>query len=378
MAIARWRVRRVSERVDPLMLRETPLGRRVVNAAGMPRLGVILVNWNRWADTIECLESLLRSPVPMRVVVVDNASSDDSVARIAEWAAGTLPATPAAPAMAAFGSPPVAKPLAVTRLTAAAAAATDPDPATRLTLIDGGDNLGFAGGNNAGLRHLLRDPQLAYFWLLNNDTVVAPDAPTALLARLDATHNVGMCGTVVRYYFRPDVVQALNGSRFNRLTGNSHGIGEGQAATAPFDPAAVARQTDFVLGASLIVSRRFVDTIGLMNESYFLYFEEIDWATRAAGRFVTAFAHGAAVYHKEGGSIGSSSLAGGRSDTSEYWLMRSKLAYVARFTPRLLTVHRLLAAGQIARRLMRRQPGKAAVMARALLGLGAPPPKARA
>ena len=284
------------------------------------------------------------------------------------WAAGTLAAAPADPAMARFSTPPVTKPIDIARLTAAEAAARDPGTA-RVTLIDGGGNLGFAGGNNAGLRPLLRDPDLDYFWLLNNDTVVEAAAPGALLARLDATHNAGMCGTVVRYYHRPDIVQALNGSRFNRFTGTSHGIGEGQAATAPFDPAQVARETDFVLGASLAVSRAFLNTVGLMEEGYFLYFEEIDWATRAAGRFATAFAHGAVVYHKEGGSIGSSGIAGGRSTTSEYWLMRSRLAFVARFYPRLLPLHRLLAAAQIARRLLRRQPSKALTMTRAAFGL---------
>ncbi len=333
-----------------------------------PRLGVVLVNWNGWADTLECLESLLRSPEPLRIVVVDNASADGSPAQILAWAAGTLAAAARSQEMARFSDPPVAKPVAIARLSAAEAAASNPGEA-RLTLIDGGGNLGFAGGNNAGLRHLLRDPAIDYFWLLNNDTVADAAAPTALLTRLDATHNPGMCGTVVRYYHRPDIVQALGGSRFNRFTGNSRGIGEGQAATAPYDAALVARQTDFVLGASLAVSRAFLQTVGLMEERYFLYFEEIDWATRAAGRFATSFAHGAVVYHKEGGSIGSSGVAGGRSTTSEYWLMRSRLAFVERFYPRLLTLHRLLAAAQIARRLVRRQPAKAVAMTRAALGL---------
>ena len=331
------------------------------------RLGVVLVNWNRWRDTIECLESLRRAGTPMRIVVVDNASADESVAHILAWAAGTEDSTPADAAMARFSRPACPKPITVLRLDAAAAATTPP-AGDGITLIDGGGNLGFAGGNNAGLRHLMGDPGIDYFWLLNNDTVVDSAAPGALLARCDATHNLGQCGTVVRFYHRPDVVQALNGSRFNRFTGNSTGLGTEQAASAPFDPALVARRTDFVLGASLTVSRAFLATIGLMNERYFLYFEEIDWATRNRGRFATAFAHGAVVYHKEGGSIGSSSVKGGRSETSEYWLMRSRLRFVELYYPRLLTLHRLYGAAQIAVRLWRRQPGKARVMLRALAG----------
>ena len=330
------------------------------------RLGIVLVNWNRWADTVECLESLLRSGTAARIVVVDNASADGSADRIVEWAQGSLVAAPADAAMARFSQPPVAKPVALSRLDAATAAETVPE--AQLTLIDSGGNLGFAGGNNVGIRHLLRDPAIDYIWLLNNDTVVDPGAPAALLQRLDATHRVGMCGTMVRYYHRPTHVQALGGSRFNMWTGQSRGHGFGQLATAPFDPAMIARQTDFVLGASLAVSRAFLETIGLMEESYFLYFEEIDWAVRGRGKFVTAFAHAAVVYHKEGGSIGSSGVAGGRSTMSEYYMLRSRHAFIRRHRPWLLPVHGLLSVSLIARRLLRGNRAQAAAMLRALVG----------
>ena len=243
-----------------------------------------------------------------------------------------------------------------------------PDDAD-VTLIDAGANLGFAGGNNLGLAFLLRAPGIDYIWLLNNDTVVEPDAASALLARMDATHNVGMCGTVVRYYYRPGTVQALNGHRFSLATGSSRGIGGGLPATTPFDPARVARETDFVLGASLAVSRRFVETIGLMAEHYFLYFEEVDWAFRNRGRFATAFAHGVIVYHKEGGSIGSSGAKGQRSVMSDYYLTRSRLGFIRRRAPLLLPWHWLLTLALIGRRLLRLQPKKALVLLRALLGL---------
>lgn len=332
------------------------------------RLGVVIVNWRRAADTIECLESLLRSTVAVRVVVVDNASGDGSSETIEQWGAGTAAATVASPAMARLTTPPLSKPRTIRRLSAAEAAIAAPDSAA-VTIIDAGSNLGFAGGNNLGLGFLLRSPQTEYVWLLNNDTVVEPEAARALLARLAATHNVGMCGTVVRYYFRPDTLQALNGHRFSLMTGTSRGIGSGSPANTAFDPARVARETDFVLGASLAVSRRFVDTIGPMTEAYFLYFEEVDWAYRNAGRFAVAFAHGAIVYHKEGGSIGSSARNGQRSAMSDYYLTRSRLGFVRRRAPLLLPWHWLLTLALIGRRILRVQPKKALVLLRALLGL---------
>ncbi len=331
------------------------------------RLGVVLVNWNRWSDTIECLESVLRSTIALRVAVVDNASSDGSIEKITAWAAGTLEAQAEDPRMARFSSPVVPKPVALTMLDAAAARCVAP-AVPPLALIDGGGNLGFAGGNNLGIAHLLQDPAITHIWLLNNDTVIEADAAAALLTQLDTDTGIGMCGTVVRYYHRPDTLQCLNGSTFNPWTGNSRGIGMNGAAAAPFDAGTVARATDYVLGASLAVSRRFITTVGLMEERYFLYYEEVDWTYRNRGRFSIGFARGATVYHKEGGSIGSSSVKGGRSAMSEYWLMRARMMFVRRHLPLLLPVHWLLAIAQISRRLMRRQPRKARVMLQALFG----------
>lgn len=333
-----------------------------------PRLAVVIINWNSADNTIECLESLLRSDVPLRAIVVDNASQDDSVSRILAWASGERPYTPPNGPLARLTTPPLPKPVAVVRLDAAAAL-NGPSPAATLTLIDAGENLGFAGGNNLGLKFALRDPGLDYFWCLNNDTVVEPSAARALLTRMDATHKAGMCGTVVRYYHRPGMVQALNGSRFKLLTGQSEGIGRGAPASRSFDPRRVARDTDFVLGASLAVSRPFLQTIGLMDESYFLYFEEMDWSVRNRGRFQTAFAHGAVVYHKEGGAIGSSGNKGARSDLSEYYLVRSRIRFYWRNFPLLAPIQYPLALGLAGRRLLRRQPGKAATILRAMLGM---------
>ncbi len=224
---------------------------------GTPRLGVVLVNWRRADDTIECLESLLRSTIRLRVVVVDNGSGDGSAERIAAWAAGDVAPAAASPAMAALSTPPLAKPLRLRRLDAGAAASGVPDDAD-ITLIDAGGNLGFAAGNNIGVAFLLRAAAIDYVWLLNNDTVVDADAASALLARMDSTHNIGMCGTIVRYYYRPDTIQALNGHKFSLWTGTSRGIATGLPANTPFDPARIARETDFVLGASLAVSRAFI------------------------------------------------------------------------------------------------------------------------
>lgn len=334
-----------------------------------PRLGVVIVNFRRPDDTIECLESLLRSPVPLAVVVVENGSGDGSDQAIADWAAGRRPVAAASEAMAAMTQPPLPKPLPIQTIAADAIATAIPD--APLTLIRSADNLGFAGGNNLGLRLLQRAAGIEVFWLLNNDTIVAPDTADRLLAHMAARPEVGMCGTVVRYYWRPDRVQAHGGLRYSRLTGTARAIGGGSAAADPVDATAVASAIDFVLGASLAVSRTFLERVGLMEHRYFLYFEELDWAARNRRLPVpmaVGYAGDAVVWHKEGGSIGSSGDHAKRSPLSDYWLTRSRLAYARRFTPALAPWYWLLSVGVAGRRLWRRQPEKARAIGRALFG----------
>ena len=332
-----------------------------------PRLGVVIVNWNRRDFTVECLESLMRSDTALQVVVVDNGSSDGSIAGLCDWAAGHAPYIPPEGPLGALTTPPLQPPIALAVISASA-----PPVPGRISVIDGGGNLGFAGGNNVGLAHLARDPGLTHFWLLNNDTVVAPDAAAAILRAFDADPAIGICGTVVRYYSRPDVVQALNGYRFSKLTGTAAAIGASlilpPGATQPLAAAEIAAQTDFVLGASLAVSRNFLETVGPMCEDYFLYFEEIDWATRNAGRFATGFAADADVWHKAGGSIGSGEGHGTRSAGSDYYMTRARLVFIRNHYPWLVPLHYLQGLGIAARRLLRHQPANAAAILKALRG----------
>ncbi|KAB7647549.1 glycosyltransferase family 2 protein [Polymorphobacter fuscus] len=340
-------------------------------AVPVPRLGVVIVNWNRRDFTIECLESLLRSDCPLQVVVIDNASHDGSLPGLRDWAAGSAHFTPPPGPLAALSTPPLPKPVPATVMDAATARATPP-VAGQISLVDGGGNLGFAGGNNLGLAHLACDPGITHFWLLNNDTVVAPGAAGALLRTFAADPAIGIAGTIVRFYSRPDVVQALNGYRFSTLTGTAQPIGTGlhlpPGAPLPQAAAAIAAASDFVLGASLAISRPFLDTVGPMSEDYFLYFEEIDWATRNAGRFATGFAADADVWHKAGGSIGSGEGGGTRGAGSDYHMQRARLIFYRKYHPWLVPAQYLQGLAIAARRLARRQPANAGAIVKALRG----------
>jgi len=90
---------------------------------------------------------------------------------------------------------------------------------------------------------------------------------------------------------------------------------------------------DYVNGAAMLASRAFLEKIGLMEESYFLYFEELDWAMRAKGRFKLGYARESVIYHKEGSSIGSNADRLKRSLLSDKYLSRSRVLFTKRFLP---------------------------------------------
>ncbi|MDO9073336.1 MAG: glycosyltransferase family 2 protein [Rubrivivax sp.] len=275
----------------------------------------VVLNWNGWRDTLACVLSLLRAePAPGRIVVCDNGSADDS-----------LPQLQAA-LRTALGDAPGAG----LRCTDRVGADHTDVRAARLWLVANGANLGYAGGNNVGLRLALRDPACSHVWILNNDTEVAPDALARALAHMAARPEIGLCGSTLVYAHDRQTVQAWGGSAYARWTGRTHHLGaQGRLADVPVDPAAVEARMACVVGAAMLVRREWIEAVGPMTEDYFLYFEEIDWAARAAGRFRLGWAPGSTVFHKEGASIGTA--AGGGSPLSLYFLFRNRLRFSWRF-----------------------------------------------
>ena len=314
------------------------------------RLAIVTVNYRAAQDTIECLESLLTSETQARLIVVDNASSDGSAEHIEAWARSKLE-------------------LAKQFETRDADAALTP-LTKRVTLIKSGENGGFAKGNNMGLRPALATVGIELFWLLNNDTVVEPKTIDAIMRYFRRNPDVGMAGTQLRLYHQPDTFQLLNGMRFSQLTGAAKGIQAGLPTFAAFNSDAVLAQSDFICGASLLMSRRFLQTVGLLEERFFLYYEEVDLAYRGK-KFEMGFVEDAIVYHKEGASAGSASQLSNRarSPLSEYHHIRSKMIFARKHLPAMVPLYAIQNLIIWIRRLLRRQPRQAAAIWRASMGL---------
>lgn len=320
---------------------------------------IILVNWNGWRDTVECLESLFRLESDnFRVIVCDNASSDDSLQQIKEWAEGRVAVRALNGELDRFSSPPARKPVAYCELEGGAVSRCGISSNARLILIQTGANLGFAGGNNIGLRFALKDPDCKFCWLLNTDTVVAPDSLAALRRTVEQQPDIGICGSLTFSYHSPKEVQALGGKSYNFWTSRVRSL----PAMSLDKLSGSERSFDFVNGASMFVTRPFLETVGLMEESYFLYFEELDWAMRSKGKFLLGYAPDSIIYHKEGAQAGSSSDRMKRSLISDRYLSKNRVLFTKKHVPWALPsvlVTVVLAAGY---RLLRGDAKRARVM----------------
>lgn len=296
-----------------------------------PMVYIVLVNWNGYNDSIECFESVLRLRYTnFRIVLCDNNSSDGSVEKIIEWAEGSYSYQPPNNTLAQFTTPPCAKPIKY-RLFDSNWEHGFPLTQEKLVIINTGENLGFAGGNNVGIRFAIDQGNASYIWLLNNDTIVVQDTLEHLIERVRNNSEIGMVGATICYYHQPEIIQALGGARFNKYLAMSHlfGIKRRLNEIKEDEISSVESQLNWISGACMLMPIQFIKEIGPMEERYFLYFEELDWALRSTKKYKLAYAPKAKIYHKHGGTT----HEGKQSNLSVYFKCRSRLKMYKKLLP---------------------------------------------
>lgn len=270
---------------------------------------IVIVNWNGWKDTVECLASVYQSDYPdYAILVCDNASQDDSLLYLQQWKAVH-------------------------------------DQENRLVILHNKRNLGYAGGNNIGIRYALAQSDAGFIWLLNNDTVVDPKALSELVSYAWTHSGTGLMGSQLRYYEEPHAVQCV-GCWLNPVFGVAGNYHEN-----------AGKQLDYVSGASLFVSTAFVRQVGMLSEEYFLYFEEADWAVRAKRQgYSCACVMRSIVYHKEGVSIGASNKdKAQKSLLGDFYGIRSRILFTLKFYKKYLFFVYLGLLLTMANRIRRKQ-----------------------
>jgi GT2 family glycosyltransferase len=242
-------------------VRDLTVGQRQTIAS--PQVWCVVVNWNGAANSIECLTALKSCTYSeLTVLLVDNGSTDDSVQRIK---------------------------------------VAHPD----ILLLESSTNLGFSGGNNIGLRYALAH-HADYIWLLNNDTKPAPDALSALVEKAESDRRIGAVGSVCYYAHDPSKVQGWAGARINLW------LGYGRLSTVP-------RRDDWfhsLNGASMLISRAALEDVGLLDEAFFMYWEDTEFCLRLRKKgWRIAAAADSHVLHKVRASSGGNKNQLDRLDT---------------------------------------------------------------
>lgn len=309
------------------------------NITEWPKVGIIILNWNGWKDTIECLESVFRNNYPnYQVIVIDNGSTDGSIEKIKAWAEGKQEVlTPEVThPLYHLSHPPVKKPIPYIYYTREEAERggnlkleeeitkewqgyrkennkeLSPTSIYPLIFIQTGENLGFAGGNNVGIRYTVKKNEYDYILLLNNDTVVELNFLNELVEYYDDL--TGICAPVIFKYYKLSEMWS-SGGKFNIFTGSYTNI------TTKIKEK--QRETNFITGCCWLIKQELFRKIGLLDNTYFLYSEDVDFCYRLRqSGYKLKIVPSSSIFHKISKAIGID------SPLMFYYFHKSKLMFI--------------------------------------------------
>lgn len=247
----------------------------------MKKVSVITVNFNQPAVTEDMLLSIENTNdyTNLEIIVVDNASRENPVP---EWQ--------------------IKYP--------------------QIKFIRSDVNLGFAGGNNLGIKEATGD----YLFLVNNDTEFTPELVEKLAAVLDKDESIGMISPLIKYYSDKELIQYAGYTPMNYYTCRNSCIGLRQRDQGQFNN--ISAPTAYCHGAAMMIRKEAIEKAGLMAENFFLYYEEVDWCEQILRAGYKAWVNtDALIYHKESVSVGK------KSKLKEYFMNRNRILFIRRNAP---------------------------------------------
>src|SRR3989344_4443483 len=251
------------------------------------KIFIIVLNWNGWQDTIQCLNSLKTvSGGPFNILVVDNASTDESVEEISEYIQN--------------------------------------HQQQKIALLQNDKNYGFAGGNNKGIKIAL-EQGAEWILLLNNDTQVNESFISELLKVAQSNHRFGMLNPKI-LYGEPGATKLIwfIGSKINPVTMRATHIDYQKQDIGQYDTKQFIK-SDYATGCCVLVSAKLIEKIGMMPEDYFLYYEDAEWSLKARKQgFKCVVEPSSVIWHK-----GAASSKAGSSNYIRYHV-RNGLMFVSR------------------------------------------------
>lgn len=251
-------------------------------SVNQPKVYIILVNYNGYSDTVECVKSLLSVTYQnFRIILVDNASTVHATQEQLDFLH------------------------------------------SHAHIINLSINTGFSGGNNVGIQYALNN-HADYVLLLNNDTVVKPDFLDELVNEGEKQQNVGCIIGRILFYDEPDVVWYAGGEFFEKDASVEHTFwGE---HIADIDDRDKSRQVSFATGCMMLIPKKAIEKTGMLSEEYFLYSEDADYCCRLMqNSFNLFYCKESVIYHKISRSTGA------ESENTQYYVLRNKLMMINKY-----------------------------------------------
>ena len=239
------------------------------------KVSIITVNYNGLKDTCSLIDTIPIEDSSIEVIVVDNASENNE--------AGILESR-----------------------------------YPNIKVIRSSRNLGFAGGNNLGIKAA----KGRYLYLVNNDTEFRTFDIQPLIERMDSSKNIGMVCPKIRFFWQPQPIQFAGYTPLSKITMRNKCIGFGEQDKGQYN---TAHSTPYAHGAAMLIKREAIEKVGLMPEDYFLYYEELDWSMMfRRASYEIWYEPASEIFHKE------SSATGQNSPLRTYYITRNRLLFTKR------------------------------------------------
>lgn len=245
----------------------------------MKKVSIITVNFNQPKVTEELLQTIPATYDNLEIIVVDNGSK---VISINNWQADY----------------------------------------PHVKFIRSELNLGFAGGNNLGIKEATGD----YLFLVNNDTEFTAGLVEKLVAVMESNPAIGMVSPMIKYFADKDLIQYAGYTQMNYYTCRNSCIGLREQDNGQYDN--ITAPTAYCHGAAMMIRKEAIEKAGLMSENFFLYYEEVDWCEHIKRAGYEAWVcTEAIIYHKESVSVGK------KSRLKEYFMNRNRILFIRRNAP---------------------------------------------
>jgi len=248
----------------------------------LPKIAIVVLTWNKASDVMECLESLTGLNYPdYEIIVVDNHSTDNTVEEVRKKYPGH-------------------------------------------TLIVNSSDLGYAGGNNAGLKYAL-GKEFKYIFVLSNDTKADPDCLRELVIIMEGDTSIGAAGPVIHDYYNTDQI-ILSGDKISWITGK---LMYNRINKLSFNETAVEMR--YLNGSAVLFRTEVLKLTGIFDEKYFLFYEDADLSLRIRqSGYKAVLAAASKIYHKESQATGWI-----YSPVALYYGTRNRLLFMKKYSSKL-------------------------------------------